>query len=526
MFLQNILNMNRNRDAQGRFTRAPDNSNENSLIEFENPTGTSSPTTNTQAGNQEQPVQAPPPPATAGASAAATTSTQPTQPTNNSQSHQASATANPTLSPPENEATRANYVVDRLIEILQQPRASNETPVERLEELLQILHITPNHQNPHETAQQVRQQNGNPPPVTQAPGTSQQEQPQAQHALQFHQRQQQASQTRQIAQNVVSMPHQMYFQPVAPQFFQGNGQPGFNASFLQQQIPQQQGVPANQVIGNPFDRVPQAHAPIIRVPPPGIDKEEIDLWFIRLEAWFSHNNIHVDQQRFHILTTLLDSTTLAQVYTEANFPPEHNKYATLQKALKVALEESKTKRYQRLLHGTELGDQRPSHRLNELKRLASNGLTMNESLLKHIWLNHLPSEAQAILAATSDQSLGNLAKLADGVVESLSLKHVSAIRQNSEHEQEPEYVRDLRKSIQKMANEIKSLRKHAKSRDSSEETPRERSRNREKTQNRQRSPTPSARKHYTQCWYHFKFGENARNCESQCEYWPEFQAKN
>lgn len=295
--------------------------------------------------------------------------------------------------------------------------------------------------------------------------------------------------------------------------------PDFNpqaAAYRQPNAQQQMIWQTQPNIYNPygFHSSSSVNAVNARVQPPAMDKDYIDLWLVRLESWFSNNQVRSDNQQFHILTTLLDSQLLAQVFEAVSTPPATGKYTHLKTAVKSALEESKFKRYQKLLHGGELGDQKPSHRLNELKRLACDGLAMNDSLLKHIWLNHLPCEAQAILAVSGDQTLGALAKLADNVVEGLSTRHVAAITHTDEkRSEEPDYVKQLRKAIDKISAEVKTLQKTGRSRSTT--------RNSSKQKKGATSPSPEKKKH-DQCWYHFKFGDEARNCQPTCERFESF----
>lgn len=281
--------------------------------------------------------------------------------------------------------------------------------------------------------------------------------------------------------------------------------------------------PGQAPLANPYDLGHQGHQPPFinavnaRVQPPPMDKDYIDLWFVRLESWFKNHQVKSDNQQLYILTTLLDSQLLAQVYDAAENPPNTGKYEHLKGAVQNALEDSKFKKYQKLLHGGDLGDQRPSHRLNELKRLANDGLNMNEGLLKHIWLSHLPSEAQAILAVSGDQNLSALAKLADNVVEGLSSRpHVAAVRHPEPMQTtESDLVRQLLKAIDGMSTELKAIRRDGRSR----------SKSRQERNTKSRSPSPSptpGKKRYDTCWYHLKFGEEARNCLPDCKHYDTF----
>lgn len=406
---------------------------------------------------------------------------------------------------PKPTAPTSSYVLDRVAQLVQSYGTSDNIPVTRLEELLRMATLLPQIQLPAPTQQQEQV-----PDQFQA-------QPQLQDMpqLQFQARTQpppnQVSQQPRQAQVNLQHQNQQFFYPhlAQPNWF---GIPPWALP----QPPADHGAALNtqQPVVNPFENL-APHMVSARVHPPAMDKEFIDLWLLRLESWFNNMGVRSDEQQFEILKTLLDSQLLAQVYDAARFPPAEGKYLNLKSAIKTALEESKSARYQRLIHGGDLGDQKPSHRLNILKRLANDGLTMNESLLKTIWLSHLPPEAQAILAVSQDQSLQALARLADNVVEGLSSKGISAINSanHSADTSEPPFIKTLIKAIEKMASEIKGLKNIGRSR----------SQSRRSTKSRESSTSPGPAKRPTDvCFYHHTFGDDARNCRSSCKYFDEF----
>lgn len=358
------------------------------------------------------------------------------------------------------EANHTEYVVSRMTEILQmhQQTASGNLPVDRLCELLNIL--KPNSSNQQPSAQNIAN----------------------------------------VIQPVTFNP------PVLPNVLQQQNcsvHPPIRSTPVLQTL---------QPIMNPFEQYPSIHAVSTKMQPPPMNRECIDLWFLQLDAWFKNNAVRSDNQQFQILTTLMDSQLLAHVYDAVINPPTQGKYENLRCALQTALADSKFKKYQKLLNGGELGDQRPSHRLNELRRLTNDGLALDDGLLKHIWLNHLPSEAQAILAVSVDQSLDSLARLADGVVESLSARQIAAVNLKQPNVEEPAYIAEIKKSIEKLNSEIKSIRSRSKSRT------RSKSKGRSDTSDKDKN-------HYTHCWYHHKFGDSSRKCQPYCTRYDEFQNK-
>jgi len=89
-------------------------------------------------------------------------------------------------------------------------------------------------------------------------------------------------------------------------------------------------------------------------------------------------------------------------------------YEALKRRLIERFSESEELWLKKLLSDIELGDQRPSHLLSEMRELASG--KVSDELLKTLWLQRLPTQVKIILAASGD-SLVNLACMADKITE-------------------------------------------------------------------------------------------------------------
>ncbi|GFS49503.1 transposon Ty3-I Gag-Pol polyprotein [Nephila pilipes] len=93
-------------------------------------------------------------------------------------------------------------------------------------------------------------------------------------------------------------------------------------------------------------------------------------------------------------------------------PPENGKYEVLKKRLIEVLSESEDSKIRTLLQGLELGDQRPSQLLTQMRSLA--GDNVGEPFLKSLWLGRLPNGTQTIIA-TLNENLDQLATVADKI---------------------------------------------------------------------------------------------------------------
>ncbi|CAI2738545.1 unnamed protein product [Dicrocoelium dendriticum] len=163
-------------------------------------------------------------------------------------------------------------------------------------------------------------------------------------------------------------------------------------------------------------------------------------------------------------------------------------------------------RLQQLFRDLQLGDKLPSTLLREMQQLLGSS-TMDETLLRELWLQRLPENTQAILATVSSVPLTQLADLADRVIErsqpqaNASKVHAVASQGTS--------ITGLQSTIEALQTQVATLSRQVQQltmtrrRPSRSTSPCKRS----KSRNRQAS-----------CWYHQRFGTAARKCVKPCNY--------
>lgn len=155
----------------------------------------------------------------------------------------------------------------------------------------------------------------------------------------------------------------------------------------------------------------------VRAPP--FWKENPALWFRQLESQFFMNNIVSSETKYHIAVAALDTSVINQVSDVVMNPPAAQMYETLKDRLQERFAESDERRFKRLLNNIELGDKRPSHLWREMRELAGNRLT--DEFLRSLWLQRLPSQAQAILSS-DDGDIPRLLTTADRIIEVLDVR--------------------------------------------------------------------------------------------------------
>ncbi|XP_054721212.1 uncharacterized protein LOC129230994 [Uloborus diversus] len=233
--------------------------------------------------------------------------------------------------------------------------------------------------------------------------------------------------------------------------------------------------------------------------PPFWDKHPI-LWFKNIEAQFIVSGITQDETKYYNVIAALTSDILNYVSDIVITPPENNKYETLKSRLISDFSDSEQKRIKAVLSELILGDDKPSHLLRKMKQLA--GQTLGDEFLKTLWLQRLPSQVQAILSVSED-SLDKLALMADKIHETASANIDEVKCANTAISD----VTELKLQIAELSKQVERL-----SRSRAKETS-----NRHFSR-RPRSNSSKNKKTYDQCWYHWKFGNDAKRCKSPCRF--------
>lgn len=157
----------------------------------------------------------------------------------------------------------------------------------------------------------------------------------------------------------------------------------------------------------------------------------------------------------------------------------------------------------------EIGDRRPSQFLRHLSTLA--GAAASDELIRTLWLSRLPPQTQAILATRKGDNLQDIAEQADRIHEVNDRALVLATTQPSASTTPapPNWVEQMSKLTQQVAAltaQMTRLNKQSR-------RERSRSRSRDQARNRSRAATPEG-----VCYYHRRFGEEARKCTQPCTY--------
>jgi hypothetical protein len=243
----------------------------------------------------------------------------------------------------------------------------------------------------------------------------------------------------------------------------------------------------------------------VRIPP--FYPEKPALWFAQLEGQFLLSKITADETKFYYAMAQLEPQYAAEVEDIITSPPAADKYNKLKTELIKRLSASRERKVQQVLNLEELGDKKPSQFLRHLQNLAGPGLP--EDFLRSIWVNRLPQRTQDIVASQLKSSLEDLAELADRLHDVVApTSQVAAAFALPSTSTEP------------LLQQIAELTRHVRALDAKVGRM-SRPRGRSSSHSRQRSASKRSSSNYRKfptCWYHHKFGEQARKCIKPCDY--------
>ncbi|XP_064486038.1 uncharacterized protein LOC135398579 [Ornithodoros turicata] len=258
--------------------------------------------------------------------------------------------------------------------------------------------------------------------------------------------------------------------------------------------------------------------------PPYFDRNPA-VWFLQAEAQFNLAGITAQQTKFYHVISALTPSAANEVYDILASPSPSTPYDQLKKALLQRTTLSSRSRLQQLLSTEELGDRRPSQLLQRMRQLLGDqSASVDDDLLRELFLQRLPQNVQMVLATAADMTLDQLATLADAVMEVANPAVAAvfpALPPSEPARPQPRLppqstIDDLCREFRSLAAVIAAchasrpdthLRRQSRDR-SGRRTRRSPSTNR--AASRDRSPA--------MCWYHRRFGADAHHCFLPCSW--------
>lgn len=250
---------------------------------------------------------------------------------------------------------------------------------------------------------------------------------------------------------------------------------------------------------------------------PTFSPEDPEIWFALLEGQFNNLGITDDDQKYHYVVSNIDVIQAKTVRDVVINPPLTNKYVKIKSELIKRLSASHENKVRQLLTHEQLGDRKASQFLRHLQDLA--GPDVPTDFIKSIWSSRLPQNIQTVLASQSSQPLDQLAELADRIQEITSPGQVATVGptpspDNSNNSASSSELAELRQMIHKLTLKLDEHTRASCCSTSRRSRPQERHR----SFSGHRTRSNSSYRKYPVCWYHAKFGAEARKCIKPCDY--------
>ena len=262
------------------------------------------------------------------------------------------------------------------------------------------------------------------------------------------------------------------------------------------------------------DHPPEPVAPgtvaAVQIKLPPFWPKDPELWFAQIESQFSTRGITVSKTKFDHVVSSLSPEFATEVRDLLLRPPAETPYEQLKAELTRRTSASEQRRIKELLSNEELGDRTPSQVLRRIQQLlGSMATTMDATLLRELFLQWLPPNVWMVLTPSAAAlSLEQLAQLADRIVEaSPTPATISAV---DTHSQLTTQVMELSKRLDQLTNQMSGAINNITKRHGRSPSPGRRRRRRSSISRDEDSTHPL-------CWYHRKFGDNAKKCQPPCQ---------
>lgn len=271
----------------------------------------------------------------------------------------------------------------------------------------------------------------------------------------------------------------------------------------------------------------------VQLPP--FQPENVRLWWNQVELRLRSAGIEDPIARYDCVAGGLPWDIAKRVSDLITTKPDATSLSKLEsRILKEFLPSSSLKFKE--LQAVKLGDRRPTEMLREMRELAQG--QVQDSGIRELFLAQLPSMVSVTISAMpnlkptdDDAKLDGCAEVADGAMERIRAQATSvnainiATGSGPSSSAAPNSIESLSQLLDRQADRIVAA---LAQRDRQSRSPTRQGQGR----GRNRSQTPKQRSRSKvhpkngDCWYHFKWGSDARHCHPDCKFYSEWQKNN
>ena len=219
-----------------------------------------------------------------------------------------------------------------------------------------------------------------------------------------------------------------------------------------------------------------------------------EVWFARVEAQFGTAGILQDETKFNHAVASLDVAVAEEIQHILLKPPTEDKYPALKAALLQAFGKTQTEKDNELLNIAGIGDRRPTALLRRIEALNDDPNTLKKALL----LTNLPDNIRSILAAQPLKDIKEIAEAADRIWETKTPNNAAqaiAIEETHPTAHVDAMYRDRQPNRHKQNHDRWKQNEY-----------------------KQGTHSHERGKQSDICFFHSKFGTQARNCRPGCKF--------
>ena len=266
-------------------------------------------------------------------------------------------------------------------------------------------------------------------------------------------------------------------------------------------------VPATDASANPPTDTTVAAMPNVTLPV--FSTSNTAPWFQRAEALFRLKRVSANQKSDFIIGALPEDVFNRISSWLNTFPNGVVPYDTLKAKIIRSCQPSPEEKSQKILDLLKLplGDQRPSDAFFELKNLStilnSDGSTSQIDLLRVLWMLRLPTDIRAQMTSFSSKSEDDLTEQADAIRGTTRFAYAHASSPATAAAAAPAHLSGPPNDDDDGDDDVMAA------------VQRRQHRPRQQHQRKQQNHPPDVSRK-SLCFYHKKFGRDAKNCEPYC----------
>lgn len=238
--------------------------------------------------------------------------------------------------------------------------------------------------------------------------------------------------------------------------------------------------------------------------PPLYTPNDTELFFLKLELYFEQNKVTDQNKKLMVIVSVINDCSLSATIKSVlnNVANLQTPYNELKQKILAVTTLSQEEKFDIFLKASSLGDMSPSRFLDYLQGLCGSD-NENSAIVKAKFLNALSSDTRNILATMPNATLSELAKTADRIHSTRGHAPISINKISDEIVMKSDVTAFFKKELTslhqilaKQSEEINALKLCI--------------------DDRGNLPKNSGDGKTTLCYYHRKFGTNARKCDPSC----------